>query len=197
MNTALSVIRFSNRAIGYGEACTAHYPGYFYEVIEVVSTGGMLEYDSFSRVNRLVGKDGIATVDSYHVPPYQAMIEDYIAGFRGDRESSVSESESVDLLDLAIRSLKTSELPGGGRRLKRLRMGAISFDHGHQYGWCGAHLQLPMVELVAVSEWVPDQVERVKSTLISPEGAMRKLDDPDQGPSRSMRTTTICWLAMT
>ena len=111
MNTALSVIRFSNRAIGYGEACTAHYPGYFYEVIEVVSTGGMLEYDSFSRVNRLVGKDGIATVDSYHVPPYQAMIEDYIAGFRGDRESSVSESESVDLLDLAIRSLKTSELP--------------------------------------------------------------------------------------
>lgn len=107
-NTALSVIRFTNKAIGYGEASTAHYPGYFYEVIEVVSTDGMLEYDSFSRVNRLVGKDGFATLDSYHVPPYQAMVEDYVAGFRGDRESSVSESETLDLLDLAIRSLKSS-----------------------------------------------------------------------------------------
>ncbi|MDP6184744.1 MAG: Gfo/Idh/MocA family oxidoreductase, partial [Gammaproteobacteria bacterium] len=66
--------------------------------------------------------------------------------------------------------------------MKRLRMGAISFDHGHQYGWCGAHLQLPMVELVAVSEWIPEQVERVKSTLVSSDGAMRTLDDPEQGP---------------
>ncbi len=110
-NTALSVVRFANRAVGYGEACTAHYPGYFYEVIEVVSTDGMLEYDSFSRVNRLVGNDGVTTVDSYHVSPYQAMIEDYVVAFRGDRQGSVSESESVDLLDLAIRSLKSSELP--------------------------------------------------------------------------------------
>ena len=108
INTALSVVRFANKAIGYGEASTAHYPGYFYEVIEVVSTDGMLEYDSFSRVNRLVGKDGIATMDSYHVPPYQAMVEDYVAGFRGDRESAVSESDTLALLDLAIRSAKSS-----------------------------------------------------------------------------------------
>ena len=108
VNTALSVVRFANKAIGYGEASTAHYPGYFYEVIEVVSTDGMLEYDSFSRVNRLVGKDGIATLDSYHVPPYQAMVEDYVAGFRGDRQSAVSESETLELLDLAIRSSKSS-----------------------------------------------------------------------------------------
>ena len=108
VNTSLSVVRFANKAIGYGEASTAHYPGYFYEVIEVVSTDGMLEYDSFSRVNRLVGKDGIATLDSYHVPPYQAMVEDYVAGFRGDRESAVSESETLELLDLAIRSSKSS-----------------------------------------------------------------------------------------
>ena len=65
--------------------------------------------------------------------------------------------------------------------MKRLRMGAISFDHGHQYGWCSAHLQLPMVELVAVSEWMPEQVDRVKSTLVSSDGAMRALDDPEQG----------------
>ena len=108
VNTALSVVRFANKAIGYGEASTAHYPGYFYEVIEVVSTDGMLEYDSFSRVNRLVGKDGIATLDSYHVPPYQAMVEDYVAGFRGDRQSAVPESATLELLDLAIRSSKSS-----------------------------------------------------------------------------------------
>ena len=108
VNTALSVIRFANKAIGYGEASTAHYPGYFYEVIEVVSTDGMLEYDSFSRVNRLVGKDRIATLDSYHVPPYQAMVEDYVAGFRGDRPSAVPESATLELLDLAIRSSKSS-----------------------------------------------------------------------------------------
>ena len=108
VNTSLSVVRFANKAIGYGEASTAHYPGYFYEVIEVVSTDGMLEYDSFSRVNRLVGKDGIATLDSYHVPPYQAMVEDYVAGFRGDRQSAVPESETLELLDLAIRSSKSS-----------------------------------------------------------------------------------------
>ena len=66
--------------------------------------------------------------------------------------------------------------------MNRLRMGAISFDHGHQYGWCGAHLQLPMVELVAVAEWIPEQVDRVKNVLVSPDGAMRALADERQGP---------------
>ena len=108
INTSLSVVRFANQAIGYGEASTAHYPGYFYEVIEVVSTDGMLEYDSFSRVNRVIGKDGIATIDSYHVPPYQARVEDYVEAFRGDRESAVSETDTLALLDLAIRSAKSS-----------------------------------------------------------------------------------------
>jgi len=104
-NTILSALRFVSKAIGYGEACTAHYNGYFYELIEVVATGGMLEYDSFARVNRLVVKDRLVTLDSYHVPPYQAMIQDYLSAFRGDRQSSVSVSDSIDVLDLAVRSL--------------------------------------------------------------------------------------------
>ena len=35
--------------------------------------------------------------------------------------------------------------------MKKLRLGAISFDHPHQYAWVGAALDLPMVELVAAA----------------------------------------------
>ncbi len=111
VNTSLSVIRYSNKAIGYGEACTAYRRGYFYEVIEVAATDGMLEYDSFSRTNRIIGDDGIEIVDSYHVTPLQAMVEDYVAHFRGDRVSSVPDAQTMELLDLAMASLASSVSP--------------------------------------------------------------------------------------
>lgn len=110
-DSALCVVRFANRAIGYGEACTAYPKGYFYEVIEVVTRDAMLEYDSFSRVNRVMGKDGIALVDSYHVPPYQAMVEDYVADFDGVDMSKVPQSESLALLRLAQAALRSAGAP--------------------------------------------------------------------------------------
>ena len=63
-------------------------------------------------------------------------------------------------------------------------MGAISFDHGHQYGWTGAAMQLPMVELVAVAEPDPIQRKAVAERLTGNDAAMRRLADKLQGPVR-------------
>ena len=111
VDSSLSVLRFENRAIGYGEACTAYDPPYFYEVIEVVAQGGMVEYDSFSRFNRLFINKKLIPKDSYHVPPYQAMASDYLAHFRGEDESAVSDSDSLALLDLAGALHESAESP--------------------------------------------------------------------------------------
>ncbi|MBM4436072.1 MAG: Gfo/Idh/MocA family oxidoreductase [Actinobacteria bacterium] len=66
---------------------------------------------------------------------------------------------------------------------RKLRMGAISFEHGHQYGWMRAMLRLPSVELVAISE--PD--ERLRARALAEIHAYDRLafgHDPDQGDVR-------------
>ena len=49
--------------------------------------------------------------------------------------------------------------------MRKLRLGAISFDHPHQYGWVRAALNLPMVELVAAVESNPGQAEEARRAL--------------------------------
>ena len=49
--------------------------------------------------------------------------------------------------------------------MKKLRLGAISFDHPHQHGWVQAARDLPMVELVAAAEPVREQWAAARSAL--------------------------------
>ena len=73
---------------------------------------------------------------------------------------------------------------------RRLRLGAISFDHPHQFGWVRAALNLPMVELVAAAEWNPRQAEAARRAL--PDGVML-VDDPGDLLARDdVDAVTIC-----
>jgi predicted dehydrogenase len=74
--------------------------------------------------------------------------------------------------------------------LKKLRLGAISFDHLHQFGWVRAALDLPMVDLVAAAEPVADQRGAARRAL--PEG-VALVDAPAELLARDdIDAVTIC-----
>ena len=66
---------------------------------------------------------------------------------------------------------------------RKLRMGCVSFEHGHQYGWMSAMLRLPNVELVAVSEPDPQLRARADTQIAAYDRAAWGYD-PDQGAVR-------------
>ncbi len=73
---------------------------------------------------------------------------------------------------------------------ERLRLGAISFDHPHQFGWFRAARDLPMVELVAAAEPVAEQ--RAAARAVLPEGVSLLADPAELLARDDIDAVTIC-----
>lgn len=54
--------------------------------------------------------------------------------------------------------------------MRKLRVGAVSFAHGHQYSYVTASIELPMVELVAIADQDADRLQRAQQLIKNLQG---------------------------
>jgi predicted dehydrogenase len=97
----LSVVRFANGAIGYAEASAAYPPAGERTLVEVVTEQGMLEYDSATSPNRLLGERLQVLEETYVESPLRRMLGAFVESLDdgvGVREAAAEER----LLELAV-----------------------------------------------------------------------------------------------
>jgi len=95
------VVRFANGAIGYAEASAAYPPAGERTLVEVVTEQGMLEYDSATSPNRLLGERLQVLEETYVESPLRRMLGAFVESLDdgvGVREAAAEER----LLELAV-----------------------------------------------------------------------------------------------
>ncbi len=109
-DTLFAVGRFERGAIFYLELSAAYPDGYQSERIEVVGTGGIMEYNSdLNRTLRLTTAAGSVLHDALHEPPLLRMLRDYLRCVDDAQAMEEQRGRAQAALELLFRALDSAQ----------------------------------------------------------------------------------------
>ena len=183
LDYALVTLLFDNGAVANVEAFWG-YQGPFQTAVEIAGSKGIIRSDSQKSSSLHICKapsdsEGRRFAEVPQSPgytsPYEREIAHFIQCIREGSEPIVTAQDAYKALEITMAASRirshgeigpTEDEPGvgGGNSMKKLKVGMISFAHGHAYSYLDSLRAISQVEVTGIADENYSRVERVITT---------------------------------